>query len=625
MEKINQGDQFFHKDKWLDTYRLRDGETPFSLHRHYRRRVCPHGKDATPDGKGVLCDDCHPFEVETREPWESAASIVVALNRDQNFRLSVFAAIKRACLAHAEGVTNERDLVIHAIRSAQKHLAQYQGGGTLEDVVSACEELAKAYDQFPEGEYEGADDINQAVQWLFHDRNEARQERDTAREKVKELTMERDGLAKANSDASRDMSDTLLRLTQAKELVKDYEFIRSEAVRMEKERDSELERVRELEQSLEVSTHTVNALHHTADAFIVRCQKLQSELTALRANSVPREVVEKAHILLRGIGSIDWTYQNVYDAACILRYALKPFNDIGASATDEPTSASREPLTSSGGASGVTFSNRITQYLSAGGLFNPEMMEHDKVRDLLMEIRDHLDSTTNQETDVKECQTINMIKIASVPPAKTHEDNTETCRTSVSNAAGRSDPDPAAERDWTEDSQHENGNYTNTCSICNKGFIGHKRRVVCKLCSQKDPAACEPGWKWLGGGNQFPSIGDVEVSDGLPQGMMLNIDSKFNVETLQGIRFAPSNLRYRRRITPTETSRLPSDEEIGRENLARHGGISDGLISAERMETFAIGAQWMRDEHAQRALVQADAEIQRLKEEVSRLNGLFSK
>lgn len=32
----------------------------------------------------------------------------------------------------------------------------------------------------------------------------------------------------------------------------------------------------------------------------------------------------------------------------------------------------------------------ITNYLSLGGLFNPEMMDHDKVRDMLMEIRDAL-------------------------------------------------------------------------------------------------------------------------------------------------------------------------------------------------------------------------------------------
>ena len=29
--------------------------------------------------------------------------------------------------------------------------------------------------------------------------------------------------------------------------------------------------------------------------------------------------------------------------------------------------------------------NRIINYLANGGLFNPELMEHDKVRDLLMD------------------------------------------------------------------------------------------------------------------------------------------------------------------------------------------------------------------------------------------------
>jgi hypothetical protein len=33
---------------------------------------------------------------------------------------------------------------------------------------------------------------------------------------------------------------------------------------------------------------------------------------------------------------------------------------------------------------------RITEYLSAGGLFNPEFMEHQKVRDLLIECRKEL-------------------------------------------------------------------------------------------------------------------------------------------------------------------------------------------------------------------------------------------
>lgn len=33
---------------------------------------------------------------------------------------------------------------------------------------------------------------------------------------------------------------------------------------------------------------------------------------------------------------------------------------------------------------------RITNYLGNGGVFNPELMEHDKVRDLLIDCRDEL-------------------------------------------------------------------------------------------------------------------------------------------------------------------------------------------------------------------------------------------
>ena len=34
---------------------------------------------------------------------------------------------------------------------------------------------------------------------------------------------------------------------------------------------------------------------------------------------------------------------------------------------------------------------RITEYLQLGGLFNPEMMDHDKVRDLLVDCRECLE------------------------------------------------------------------------------------------------------------------------------------------------------------------------------------------------------------------------------------------
>lgn len=34
--------------------------------------------------------------------------------------------------------------------------------------------------------------------------------------------------------------------------------------------------------------------------------------------------------------------------------------------------------------------DRIQQYLSNGGLFNPELMEHDKVRDLIRDCREEI-------------------------------------------------------------------------------------------------------------------------------------------------------------------------------------------------------------------------------------------
>lgn len=41
------------------------------------------------------------------------------------------------------------------------------------------------------------------------------------------------------------------------------------------------------------------------------------------------------------------------------------------------------------------------------------------------------------------------------------------------------------EGNWTEDFPHENGNYMNVCRECGNEFLGHKRRVVCKLCFSK--------------------------------------------------------------------------------------------------------------------------------------------
>lgn len=42
---------------------------------------------------------------------------------------------------------------------------------------------------------------------------------------------------------------------------------------------------------------------------------------------------------------------------------------------------------------------------------------------------------------------------------------------------------------WTIDSAHENGNYMRTCMFCHRSFMGHKRRVVCRVCA--DPVVAD--------------------------------------------------------------------------------------------------------------------------------------
>lgn len=54
------------------------------------------------------------------------------------------------------------------------------------------------------------------------------------------------------------------------------------------------------------------------------------------------------------------------------------------------------PSNNPSGSDNPTLVERITDYLGNGGLFNPELMEHDKVRDLLMDIRDALNGTGQQ-------------------------------------------------------------------------------------------------------------------------------------------------------------------------------------------------------------------------------------
>lgn len=50
---------------------------------------------------------------------------------------------------------------------------------------------------------------------------------------------------------------------------------------------------------------------------------------------------------------------------------------------------------------------------------------------------------------------------------------------------------PVSERDWPEDFGHENGNYGNRCAVCDAAFNGHKRRPVCRSCSETARLAFE--------------------------------------------------------------------------------------------------------------------------------------
>jgi hypothetical protein len=36
--------------------------------------------------------------------------------------------------------------------------------------------------------------------------------------------------------------------------------------------------------------------------------------------------------------------------------------------------------------------------------------------------------------------------------------------------------------DYSEDWEHENGQYSCTCANCHQSFLGHKRRCLCRVC-----------------------------------------------------------------------------------------------------------------------------------------------
>lgn len=74
--------------------------------------------------------------------------------------------------------------------------------------------------------------------------------------------------------------------------------------------------------------------------------------------------------------------------------------------------------------------------------------------------------------------------------------------------------------DWTEDFEHENGMYHCKCITCKSTFVGHKRRIECKVCAA--PILEFQGeYRWLSNfapvdidfrGHVFPSVEHAYVA-----------------------------------------------------------------------------------------------------------------
>ncbi len=50
-------------------------------------------------------------------------------------------------------------------------------------------------------------------------------------------------------------------------------------------------------------------------------------------------------------------------------------------------------------------------------------------------------------------------------------------------------------KDWPEDFDHENGNYSCRCSTCGATFTSHKRRTTCKECVVTEPVSPAPKYR----------------------------------------------------------------------------------------------------------------------------------
>jgi len=68
----------------------------------------------------------------------------------------------------------------------------------------------------------------------------------------------------------------------------------------------------------------------------------------------------------------------------------------------------------------------------------------------------------------------------------------------------------ATAADWSEDFAHENGNYENRCSDCGIGFMGHKRRTICKVCAGQNTLSDDDTTKLLNNLARFDGKGGMK-------------------------------------------------------------------------------------------------------------------
>jgi uncharacterized small protein (DUF1192 family) len=71
--------------------------------------------------------------------------------------------------------------------------------------------------------------------------------------------------------------------------------------------------------------------------------------------------------------------------------------------------------------------------------------------------------------------------------------------------------------DWVQDFDHENGQYTCRCLDCDNRFMGHKRRIICRMCSNEPRPVTDEAVQLLGEvlhsgtgpcGSPVPELGD---------------------------------------------------------------------------------------------------------------------